>query len=231
MMNFRALILFAVAMTSLQHATATCQETTLTRDGKDVTDAFTPVGKSLYYNDFAGLTLEVPPDAVVMADNKVQELAEASRELVKERSSRFRKAIEKGYKSKTLFRLNLKRPEAKTVGILPGIAAWQEELKENHEVTPERFLANLRKAMQQSSKIKYHKDLFSKKTEEHTFNFQIGQVNVKKADQTITGIQEQHVIILDDRAIGFALTYNTASEGKTLREILWSLKIDKEGSE
>ena len=50
---------------------------------------------------------------------------------------------------------------------------------------------------------------------------------VKAGDQVITGIQEQHVVILRDRAIGFALTYNTAAEVESLRNIVWSLKLDK----
>lgn len=222
----RLLIVLLVSM-FLHQSGASGQEESPAQEGKDITDAFSPVGKTTYHDNFAGLTLEVPPDAVVMADGKVQELAKESHELVKKRSSRFRKAIEKGYKSKTLFRLHLKRPkDAKTVAILPGIAAWQEELK-GKEVTPERFLMNLRKAMQQSSDIQYHKNLLSKKVDKLTFHFQLGEIKVKTADKVITGIQEQHVVMLDDRAIGFALTYNTVAEGNVLRNIVWSMKLDE----
>lgn len=59
------------------------------------------------------------------------------------------------------------------------------------------------------------------------FTFQIAQIEATSGARTITGIQEQHVVVLSDRAIGFALTYNTAAEGATLRDIVWSLQLDE----
>ncbi len=217
-----------VLLASLPAASLVGQDNNRPAATKDLSDDLVPVDGNTYHNDFAGLTLQVPDDATVMTEDKVQEIAKENHKLVEERSSRVRDANKKGHKSTTLFRLHLKQPEVKTLRLLPGITAWQEEIKKDRTVTPERFLVNLRKAMQQASNIKYREEFFSKTIDDLTFTFQLGLVTVKKDDRVITGIQEQHVVILADRAIGFALTYNTTQEGNQLRDILWTLKLDKE---
>jgi hypothetical protein len=228
MNSARRLLPILGIVVSLHLNSSVGQDKTPSTTGKDVTDALTPVGGTTYHDDFAGLTLKVPPGAVVMAHDKVQDLAKESQKVVEERSSQVREAKKSGQGARTLFRLHLKRPATGTAAFLPGIAAWQEEIpKDAQGVTPERYLMNLRKAMQQASNIEYRKEIVSKKIDDLTFAFQVGQMEVKAGNQVITGIQEQHVVILRDRAIGFALTYNTAAEGESLRNIVWSLKLDK----
>ena len=228
----RLLVILAISA-SLDHNSSFGGDEKPSKASESLNAALMPVGGLTYHDDFAGLTLQVPSNAVVMVNSKVQDLAKEGEKLMEERSSRVRAATRKGYRSRTLFRLHLQQTAPGTAALLPGIAAWQEEIKEEDQpVAPELFLMNLRKAMQQGSRISYRQELFSKKTDNLTFTFQIAQIEVKtQGGQVITGVQEQHVVVLGDRAIGFALTYNTASEGEALRDIVWSLELDENDEE
>lgn len=193
----------------------------------DVTNFIMPVEGETYHNELAGFTLTVPSNANLTADHKVEEIEEDSRKFSEENSSRYREAVKRGFKSKTLFRMHLDVPASKSTRFAPQIVAWQEELsRANQGVRPEQVLLNLRKAMQQATSIRYHDGFFAEKIGELTFTFQIAQIKSKVLDKEIHGIQEQHVLMLGDRLIGFSLTYNTVEEGHKLRDIIWSLKLD-----
>lgn len=233
MTTARPLLFLLVTLTSLFAHGAVGQAEQPPAENKSLDAALKPVGSKFYHDDFAGLTLEVPPNTVVMANDKVQELAEESRQIVEQRSKLAREAAKTGQRSRTLFRLHLEKSKQEGPGVLAGIAAWQEELKqEDQGVTPQRFLGNLRKALQQSSNLKFHDELFTKKIGDHTFTFQLAEFELKLPDgQVVSGVQEQHVVLLGDRALGFALTYNTVAEGEALRNIVWSLKLDEKVEE
>lgn len=205
------------------------RKTPLPTEGQNVAAHIQPVESTTYHDDYAGFTITVPSNAMVMASEKVEEIAEDGRKLLEQRSSHYREGKKRGYdkNSKTLFRLHLKQPPSGGKRLAPQITAWQEAIPEAAQgIPPQQYLLNMRKSLQEATNIEYHDEIFAKQVGDLTFTFQIGQLTMQSGDARLTGIQEQHVLMLGDRAIGFALTYNTAEEGPPLRDIVWSLKLD-----